>query len=358
MIGLAGCGGSGGSSGTSTSTVTTLPGFTETKLISDQTGVAALTDPNLVNPWGIAFTPNGAWWLANNNSNLATVYNGGSVGGSITNDNLNVQVPFGNPTGMVYNSTSDFTVTNGTATAPALFITASETGWIDGWNPSVAQASFEAPTVVSGAVYKGLAIGTNSSGNFLYATNFSKGTVDVFDKNLQPTTLSGTFTDPGIPVGFAPFGIQNFNGTLYVTYAKQDAAKHDDQAGPGNGYIDTFDTNGNFLGRLSSQGNLNSPWGLALAPASFGPAANMLLVGNFGDGRINVFNPSTNSYVGTFADAHGSLIVIPGCWGLSFGNGGSAGSNTSLYFSSGPSKENHGLFGRLDAPSAPIAKRR
>jgi len=329
----------------------------ETKLISDQPGVAALTDPNMVNPWGIAYSPSGAWWLADNTSNLATVYTGGNVGGSITNVNLNVTIPFGNPSGQVYNGTTDFAVTNGTVTAPATFIFSSETGWIDGWNGSVSSTSAEAPTVVAGAVYKGLAIGSNATGNFLFAANFANGTIDVFDKNYAQTTLAGSFSDPNIPAGFAPFGIQNLNGTLYVTYAKQDASKHDDQAGPGNGYIDTFDTNGNLLGRIASKGNLNSPWGLVMAPSSFGAAASLLLVGNFGDGKINVFNTSTNAYVGTLATAAGSPLIIPGLWGIMFGNGGSAGDTTSLYFSSGPSSENHGLFGRIDPPATPVKKR-
>lgn len=353
---LNGCGGSGSASAPK-STVVDLPGFTTTNLISDQAGVAALTDTNLVNPWGIAFSPNGPFWIANNNSNLATVYSGGKVGGSITNNNLNVSILFNNPTGQVFNGTTDFAVTNGTTTAPALFVFSTETGWIDGWNPTVSASQAEAPTVVPGAVYKGLAIGSNASGNFLYATNFAKGTVDVFDKNYQPATLSGTFTDPTIPSGFAPFGIQNFNGTLYVTYAKQDAAKHDDDKGPGNGYIDTFDTNGNLLSRVASKGALNSPWGLALAPASFGAAANLLLVGNFGDGKVNVYDPSSNSYVGTLANASKSPLVIPGLWALTFGNGGSAGDSTSLYFSSGPNGESHGLVGRINAPAGGAAKR-
>jgi uncharacterized protein (TIGR03118 family) len=352
-----GCGGSGGgNSASSTSAVIELPGFSTTNLVSDQSGVAAITDPNLVNPWGIAFSPAGPFWLADNNSNLATVYTGGNVGGAITNDNLNVTIPFGNPSGEVYNGTSDFQVTNGTTTAPALFIFCSETGWIDGWNPQVASSTAEAPIVVQGAVYKGLAIGSNATGNFLFATNFAKGTIDVFDKTLSLTTLSGSFSDPSIPSGFAPFGIQNLGGTLYVTYAKQDSAKHDDTKGPGNGYIDTFDTNGNFLSRIAGKGVLNSPWGLTMAPASFGAAANLLLVGNFGDGRVNVFNPTTNAYVGTLAASNGQPIVVPGLWGLAFGNGGSAGDTTSLYFTSGPSSENHGLFGRINTAAGPVKK--
>ena len=354
-FGLAGCGGSGSSSPTaSPSTLTPIPGFTQTNLIADLPGVATLTDPNLQNPWGIAFSPNGAFWLADNNSNLATFYSGGKVAGTITNDDpTGVQIPFGSPSGQVFNGTTGFQVSNGTTTAPALFIFCSETGWIDGWSPSVSSSQAEASVDLSGvgAVFKGLAIGSNASGNYLFATDFANAKIDVFDTNYNQATLSGSFTDPNIPSGFAPFGIQNINGTLYVTYAKQDATKHDDSKGPGNGYVDSFDTNGNLLGRLISRGNLNSPWGLTIAPTSFGQAGGMLLVGNFGDGKINVYNPSTGTYVGTLATANSAPIVIGGLWGLTFGNGGSGGDTTSLYFSSGPDSETHGVFGRLNAPA-------
>jgi len=355
-----GCGGGGGSSSsTGTPSVVLLPGFTQTNLIADRAGMATLTDPNLINPWGIAFSPAGPFWIANNNSNLATIYTGGQVGGTITNDApAGITIPFGTPTGQVFNSTSDFQVTNGTTTAPALFIFSSESGWIDGWNPTVSAGSAEAPVDFSGsgAVFKGLAIASNASGNFIYATDFANAKIDVFDKNFALASLSGTFNDPTIPTGFAPFGIQNINGSLFVTYAKQDSAKHDDDKGPGNGYIDQFDTNGNLMGRIASKGNLNSPWGMTVAPASFGAAAGMLLVGNFGDGKINVFNPATAAYVGTLAGPSKLPIVIDGLWGLMFGNGGSAGDSTSLYFSSGPVSESHGLFGRLNAPTGPKVK--
>lgn len=361
-LSVCGCGGNGSSTSSSSgSAVTAIPGFTKTPLVSDQAGVAPVTDPNLVNPWGIAFSPSGPFWLADNNSNLATIYSGGNVGGSTTNlSPSGIQIPFGNPTGQVYNATTDFTVTNGTTTSPALFIFSSETGWIDGWSPSVNASSAEAPVDLSGsgAVFKGLAIGSNGTGNFLYATDFANAKIDVFDRNFNMVTMPGGFADPTIPAGFAPFGIQAINGSLFVTYAKQDSAKHDDVKGKGNGYVDQFDMNGNLIGRVATKGNLNSPWGLAMAPASFGPAAGLLLVGNFGDGLVNVYDPTNKSYVGTLADATSTPIVIDGLWGLAFGNGGSAGDTTSLYFTSGPGGESHGVFGRLNAPATGPTKNR
>ncbi len=359
-LGLLGCGGSGSTGTTTGSTSSMLPGFTVTNLVSDQAGKAALTDPNLVNPWGIAFSASGPWWISDNNSNLASIYSGGKVGGSITNLSPGgIQIPFGTPTGQVFNGTTDFQVTNGTTAAPAAFIFSSESGWIDGWNPSVNAGAAEAPGDFSalGSVFKGLAIGSNSTGNFIYATDFANAKVMVLDKNFAPATLDGSFTDPTIPAGFAPFGIQNIGGTLYVTYAKQDAAKHDDTPGKGNGYINAFDTDGHLIKRIASKGNLNSPWGLTLAP-TFGSVSNMLIVGNFGDGKINAFNLTDDTYVGTFADASGKAVVIDGLWGLSFGNGGSAGDSTSLYFTAGPAGESHGLLGRINAPLTPIAKPR
>jgi uncharacterized protein (TIGR03118 family) len=214
--------------------------------------------------------------------------------------------------------------------------------------------------VTASSVYKGLALGTSSSGATLYATNFRSGKVDVFNNAFGPASLSGTFTDPNLPTGYAPFGIQNINGKLYVTYAVQDSAKHDDVAGAGNGIVDIFDTNGNFLQRLVSNGqltpsaSLNSPWGLALAPSNFGQFSSDLLVGNFGDGTINVFDPTTGAFLGTLDDASGNPIVIQGLWGLLFGNGGNGGATDELFFSAGipgpDSIEDHGLFGTLTVP--------
>ena len=205
----------------------------------------------------------------------------------------------------------------------------------------------------SGAVYKGLALGNNGTGNFLYATNFNAGTIDVFDGNFAPAALSGNFTDPNLPAGFAPFGIQNIGGILVVTYAEQDASKHDDVPGAGNGYVDEFDMNGNLLKRLVSGGVLNSPWGVAMAPAGFGDLSGDLLVGNFGDGRINAFDPSTGAFLDTLNDGLGAPIVVQGLWGLLFGNGGNGGAQNELFFSAGINDEADGLFGKFVPILAP-----
>ena len=209
-----------------------------------------------------------------------------------------------------------------------------------------------------GAVYKGLALGSSGGKNYLYAANFSAGRVDVFDANFVPVALAGTFTDPNLPAGFAPFNVQNVGGKLYVTYAVQDAAKHDDVSGPGNGYVNVFDTSGQLLQRFASQGPLNSPWGVVLAPAGFGGFGGALLVGNFGDGRINAFNPTTGAWLGALQDGSGKAIAIDGLWGLTFGNGTKAGDTHTLYFTAGiagsGTVEDHGLFGSI-APSASVA---
>jgi len=236
---------------------------------------------------------------------------------------------------------------------PALFLFASEDGTISGWNSS---AGANVVTMVdnsgSGAAYKGLALAGNSLGPFLYAANFNAGTIDVFDMNFSTVTLDGRFADPDLPPGFAPFNIQSIGTRLYVTYARQDDDRHDDVSGPGNGFVDVLDFDGNFMQRLVSNGNLNSPWGMALAPSQFGDFSNALLVGNFGDGTINAYAPETD---GTFAH-RGQLrtadkrpVTIDGLWGLGFGNGAGSGATNALYFTAGPDDESHGLFGRIQA---------
>jgi uncharacterized protein (TIGR03118 family) len=370
---LAGCGGSG----TTTPAQTGSAQYLLTKMVSDTAaGGGAVTDSDLTNPWGIAFSPTGPFWIADNASGKATLYDGSGVKqGLVVSLPTPTALTGGAGTGQVYNGTSSFMV-NG---SPALFIFSTEDGTILAWTANSgtnavikadnSQVVYALPGgSVTGAVYKGLAIGSNGSGNFLFATNFRAGKIDVFNTNFVPASVGGSFTDPnGIPAGFAPFDIQNINGSLYVTYAMQNGPKHDDVAGPGNGLIDVFDTNGNFVKRLvtgSAVGGtvsaLNSPWGLALAPTNFGKFSSTLLVGNFGDGHINAFNPSTGALVGTLLDSNNNPIVIPGLWALTFGNGGQAGSAGNLFFTAGigdapnftTNLETHGLFGRLQATAA------
>ena len=321
-------------------------GYNQVNLVSDGAALAAHIDPNLKNPWGVAFGPTGPFWVSDNRTGLATLYNGSGVPSALV---VTIPPPGGgtppsSPTGIVFNGTSGF--------LGALFLFATEDGTISGWS-SGTSAILRVDNSASGAVYKGLAPGNNGFGNFLYATNFSANRIDVFDTNFSPVLLGGTFTDPSIPAGFAPFGIQNISGFLFVTYAKQGPVTGDDVPGPGNGFVDVFNANGIFLKRLVSAGVLNSPWGVAQAPANFGDLSGALLVGNFGDGKINGFNPITGALLGTLNDGVGNPIVVQGLWGLLFGHGGEGGAPDELFFTAGipgpDSIEDHGLFGKFTA---------
>ena len=336
------CGGCDGS-GNGRSTIANLA-VRQTNLLSDGAVPAALVDPNLVNAWGLVAGPTTPWWIADNGTGSSTVYNVST--GTIP---LIVTVPGagdqqGTPTGIVFNGGTGFVVTNSAGTSPARFIFASEDGTISGFRGGPVVLAVD--NSASGAVYKGLAIDSQTAGNFLYAANFNAGTVDVFDSHFNPVHLPGAFTDPALPDGYAPFGIQNLDGTLYVTYAKQDDQKHDDVSGLGNGFVDIFDTNGNLIRRFVSRGLLNSPWGLVHTPAGFGNLGNTILIGNFGDGQIHAFDPASGLFVGQLTDGTAPL-TIDGLWALSFGNGGSAGDVNTLFFTAGPDDEKHGLFGML-----------
>jgi uncharacterized protein (TIGR03118 family) len=329
--------------------------FQQTNLISDQRGVAQILDPNLVNPWGVALSPGGgALWVSDQKTGVATLYSGDVNGSTITKSGLVVTVPGGSPTGQVFNSTSDFVVTAPTGEhGPAAFIFASKTGHITGWNPGV---PLPAPSrqaqngaTVPGAVFTGLAIASTGGKNFLYAADFANGQIDVFDSQFHQTTLTGSFTDPNIPANYAPFNIQELNGQLYVTYALQDAAKDGgDVPGVGKGFVDVFNNDGTFVQRVASRGALNAPWGAAIAPSNFGSLSGDLLVGNFGDGHIEAYDPTHHyAFVGQVLGADGKPVTIPGLWALQFGNGVSAGDKNTLLFTAGPNGATHGLLGTL-----------
>src|SRR5438270_3294804 len=318
------------------------PGFyQQTNLVSDLAGKAQLTDTQLVNPWGLVHGPTTPWWVADNGTGLSTLYTGQGAKVPLT---VTIPAPKGSPagttaapTGVIFNGNGGFNVSENGTSFSSLFIFNTEDGTISGWNPNFvdrthAILAVDRSNVGKGAVYKGLAIGSNSSGTFLFATNFRFGTIEMFDSNFK---LVRSFTDHRLPQSYAPFGIQNIGGKLYVTFAKQDAKKHDDVAGPGHGFVDVFDTNGNLIRRLISKGSLNSPWGLALAPANFGTFSNDLLVGNFGDGLINAFDSATGAALGQVQGVNGHAVRVDGLWGLTFGNGGSAGATNTLFFTAG-----------------------
>lgn len=314
--------------------------YKQTNLVSDIAGKAGVTDPNLKNPWGLVAGPTTPFWASDNGADKATLYDGA---GQI----VPIVVNLTSPTGVVFNETTDFVVSKGTASATSRFIFATENGTIAGWNPAVdaTNAIVTVDNTTQGAVYKGLANGSDDGHSRLYATNFHAGVVDVFDGNFHQM---GSFTDKYLPRGYAPFGIRNMGGLLFVTFALQDAAKHDDVAGASHGFVDIFSTNGHLLKRLISHGGLNSPWGLAIAPEGFGRFSSMLLVGNFGDGRINAFKLSNGAFQGALSDEHGRPLVNDGLWGLSFGNGSRAGSTGTLFFTAGLNDESDGLFGSID----------
>jgi uncharacterized protein (TIGR03118 family) len=324
--------------------------YRQTNLVSDIPGLAQLTDPNLVNPWGMSAGPTTPVWVSDNGADVATLYRGGVKKTPVSAVPLVVNIPGGEPTGQVFNPTSGFVVSSGMSSGPAMFIFASESGNITGWNANVPPPPFSTQAQPAAhtpdAVYKGLAIASSGGNTYLYATDFHHNRIDVFDSSFTPATLSGNFTDPNLPAHFAPFGIQAFGNTLLVTYAMQDADAHDDVAGPGNGFVDVFTSSGQFVRRLISRGALNSPWGLALAPSGFGAFSHALLVGNFGDGTIHGYDPQSGRFIGTLMGKHGQPIQNDGLWGLRFGNG-VAGGSRDLLFTAGLNDEADGLFGEI-----------
>jgi uncharacterized protein (TIGR03118 family) len=332
--------------------------FHQSNLVSNIPGLAPLTDPNLKNPWGLSSSATSPIWVSDNNAGVTTLYNG--AGQKVP---LTVTIPApdggpgGTPTGTVFNGTTDFVVAQNGKSGPARFLFDTEDGTLVGWNPGVnptaAVMAVDRSTAVDsagdvGAVYKGLTSGAVGTANYLYASNFRFGSVDVFDRQFNLQTWAGAFTDPNLPAGFAPFGIQNIGGQIYVTYAKQDADKHDDVKGVGNGFVDVYTTGGALVGRLASGGTLNSPWGLAQAPSGFGSFHDAILVGNFGDGFINGFS-ADGQFRGQLKSETNAPIQDDGLWGLRFGNGGSGGATNELFFSAGLNDEADGLFGKITA---------
>ena len=350
--------------------------YAQRNLVSDGFVPAERVDPNLVNGWGITRGPTTPWWVSNNGTGTSTLYDGEGVPRTLVVSVIGAGGQAAAPTGVVFNGTTAFAVSAGGASAPARFLFASEDGTLSGWNPGVPPPATSTVTEVvvdnsgSGAVYKGLALAETPAGPRLYAANFHAGTVEVYDGAFAP--VPGGFVDPGIPAGFAPFGIQAVGDRIYVTYAKQDEAGQDEVAGRGLGYVSAFGLDGSFVGRVASQGKLDAPWGLALAPAAgFGRLSGRLLVGNFGDGHIVAYRvdgedddmdhgdegdmdgDDGDEDGGTYLSGPGGRIAIDGLWGIGFGNDSAAGPATALFFAAGPDDERHGLFGRIDFAPAP-----
>jgi uncharacterized protein (TIGR03118 family) len=330
--------------------------FVEHDLASDIPGKADITDPGLVNAWGMAQGPSTPVWVAANGTNRAEIYSGDLVVPPVQKLDLVVSIPTDGVTGQVFNPTAfnrapEFVVSdhNGHRGA-ALFIFDSEGGDILGWSPAVPPPAFSTQAQpaahVDDAIFKGLAVASSGSSSFLYAADFHHGRIHVFDDDFKTVHLGGSFTDPNLPNGYAPFNVAAIGNELYVAYAVQDANRADEVAGPGLGLVDVFDTAGHFERRLISHGQLNAPWGMTIAPNGFGGLGGALLVGNFGDGRIHAYNPQNGHLIATLRRRNGHAIEIDGLWALMFGNGVSAGKN-QLLFSAGPGGESHGLFGSL-----------
>ncbi len=323
--------------------------YTVHPLVSDGSVPAPTIDPHLVNAWGLTASATSPWWVADNGTDLSTLYN--AAGTPLA---LVVSVP-GAPTGAVFNSTAVFVVKNGDLSGPARFLFDTESGTILGWNPAVSVTTAVVAVDRSnlGAIYKGLTLATATGGPRLYAADFHNARIDVFDGTFALVTEPGAFVDPALPSGYAPFNVQAIGSRIFVSYAKQDAAGEDEIAGHGLGFVDAYDADGHLLARVAQHGQLNAPWGLALAPADFGGFSGDLLVGNFGDGRINAYEEQADGSferVGGLRGADGRAIAIDGLWALQFGHGApNNGPTNTLFFTAGPNDEAGGLFGSITA---------
>jgi len=331
--------------------------FDVTNLVTDDqtANPAQITDPSLKNAWGVSHSGASPFWVSSNGGGVAVLYSVNPTTNATAKQGLTVTIPpaaTGTPTGQVFNSSNASGAFGGD-----LFLFVSEDGTISGWRAALGTTAETLQLASDANVYKGTTLLTVGSNTYLLSANFRAGTIDVLKGNAGAPDLAGKFTDPTLPSGYAPFNVQLLGGKVYVAYALQDAAKHDDAPGAGRGFVSAFDTNGSFLGRIASQGMLNSPWGLAIAPASFGQFAGDLLVGNFGDGTINVFSPNqaTPGFIGQLQGGDGHPLDIDGLWALIPGNDGNGGTSSSIYFSAGPQDEMHGLFGVITVPEPATA---
>lgn len=327
--------------------------YTQTNLVSDISGKAAVTDAHLVNPWGISRSSTSPWWVSDNGMGVSTLYLGTGTAAplvvTIPPSIVNKGKP-GNPTGQIYNGTAGFKLADG---KPAFFIFVTEDGTVSAWNPGQQTTAAIKVDTKGAAIFKGAAIATLNDPivgptYFLYGADFHNGQIVVWDSGFHRIPIgAGSFRDPAIPRGYAPFNIQNIGGNLYVTFAKQDSAKHDEVDGAGLGYVDVFTPTGSLIRRLDHGSWFNAPWGVAQAPTDFGAYSHDILVGQFGSGEILVFNPLTGHFLGRLRDSKNAPITIKGLWGINFGGGGNSGSATTLFFAAGIEDEAHGLFGTI-----------
>jgi uncharacterized protein (TIGR03118 family) len=331
--------------------------YQQTNLVSNVAGRAQVTDPNLVNSWGLVHGPGTPWWVADNGTGLSTLYDG--TGHTLS---LVVTIPTasgtgtGNPTGIVFNgSPTDFLVSG----QPALFIFVSEDGTISAWNPNVnATSAIRVNNPSKNAIYKGATIAEIDGKKYLLVTNFHSGRIEKYDSHFARVPMSEElFDDDQLPSGFAPFNIQGVGPNVYVSYAKQDAEKRDDVHGPGLGYVDVYSPSGKLLQRLQHGPWFNGPWGIVLAPADFGEFSHTVLIGNFGDGTIAAFNPVTGQFLGNMRTPQGCVLTIDGLWALNFGGGDAkSGPANTLFFTAGPDDESNGLFGTLMPIASELAE--
>jgi uncharacterized protein (TIGR03118 family) len=371
---LSACGGGGGGSNSQLGGGQATSTLSDAALVTDKVGVvasAATIDANLSNPWGLATGPGLPFWVADNNSNVVTLYGGDGqiqthtvTGATDAGIVVPAEAPGveANVTGEVFNGGGGFLIPTTKGQESAQFLFDSEAGTIAAWAADSGASTVTAydDAIVNGvehAVYKGLALAVVNGQEFLYATDLHNGKVDVFDTNFtKPAALQGKFVDPTMPAGFAPFGIAPVNGQLYVTFAKQDGPKHDETGGAGLGYVDVFDFSGNFSFRFASADVLNAPWGIALAPQGFGSMGGDVLIGNFGDGKINAFMPNGTQLatsMGALTVSNGGALSVPGLWALEFGNGDADKPLTTLFYTAGFANQTDGVFGSIAVSTAP-----
>jgi uncharacterized protein (TIGR03118 family) len=352
-VGTAVCAATALTPGSADANTTVHSRYAQVNLVSDVPGLAEVTDPNLVNAWGASYLGTSPLWVSDNGTDVTTLYTGGVHGSAQTINPLVVSIPGGAPTGQVSNPTTSFVLHDHAGnSAAARFLFVGESGHLTGWAPNVGGGGMVPSThavnavVTPGAVYKGLAMGGPASAPMLYAADFSAGTVDVYNGHFQRVITSGNFHDARLPDGYGPFNVMVSGGKVYVAYAKQDAHREDEVAGPGRGRVDIFTLQGHLIRRLHAHGTLNAPWGMTKAPAGFGSFSGDLLVGNFGDGRIHAYDPSTLAFRGILRGTNGRAITIDGLWALLPGNGTEGGTDQVL-FTAGPKDEAHGLLGTL-----------